>query len=272
MTGEVSSAKCSEWVDGSGECEGRTQCCANRVPRARYRPYSIGCFRGCLAGNTTCTKGKSSGVTLSYVPTVSAYPLSVFEGEGWSTKTYPKLDVGKCSDERDPVGTDTDVDSKHDIEPQQYILIGVLAGISFVLFLSVGFLLQMLINSSAAANLFSWLPTVTVPPTLTVPWRAMAGGGIAMVWRSESEHGCLSFVEDNSDSNLNASARSDGTYDSAMAIDDVVVGFEDNSSSVFASCVRASDHPNNTKSSNMFPCIERPPKYGEDVDDTPWAI
>ena len=68
------------------------KCCLSAVPTAAFRPYSIGCFRGCpfksaiVANDTelydqdaysTCTVSDRAGTVDDYIPQVAAYVSEV---------------------------------------------------------------------------------------------------------------------------------------------------------------------------------------------------
>ena len=270
MSGLVSSATCSGWVDGLGECQGNLKCCLDRIPTTlvtdHQAQYSLGCFRGCRVDDIDCIRGGTSGLSLrtmrsdgkvgKVADTISRHPTSIFNGEGWKKANYPKisssfdcLDKGKdlIEDHSSGRAKGKQTATRPFEDVRQYLLLLLIATLSFVFFLFLGVLAQLAVYSVTALR------------------HRLNGSG----FRSDGEHGFLTGpgAEDGSEFGIDLTVRSDS---SGRAIDDVVVGFEDNSNAGLFTCIESAE----SFASAALPCIERPRKSmgGEDIDDTPWAI
>ena len=111
FTGEVATGQCSSSVTNAGTCTREdSKCCASTVPSVPYRPFSIGCFRGCplystdnpytrpnsdpnvdpitymhtdfdpmipLGGSNRCKLGDTRGTTPDFIPKLSNFATVV---------------------------------------------------------------------------------------------------------------------------------------------------------------------------------------------------
>lgn len=80
MTGPISSGECSKKIINAGTCDRIDDpCCLNILPTIHDRPYSIGCFRGCLVDQTDCViDDRYPGVNENFSPKISSFPTEVF--------------------------------------------------------------------------------------------------------------------------------------------------------------------------------------------------
>ena len=81
ISGEMGSGECSDEVENGGTCARVTdKCCVNKVPSSKYQPYTIGCFKGCKYGDSSCTVSEVPSVTDTYYPAISLHTSEVFLG------------------------------------------------------------------------------------------------------------------------------------------------------------------------------------------------
>lgn len=87
VSGEMGSGECSAAVENGGPCSRVSdKCCVDKVPSAVYQPYTIGCFKGCTWGDSSCAVSKTAAVSDTYYPQVSLHPEVTFTGIPSSTE------------------------------------------------------------------------------------------------------------------------------------------------------------------------------------------
>lgn len=90
----VCTGECSAHVGNAGNCSRvESKCCLSTVPTTTYRPYSIGCFRGCpldraidrngervtdLGSYASCRLSGQPGTVEDYVPQSAAAVQAVY--------------------------------------------------------------------------------------------------------------------------------------------------------------------------------------------------
>lgn len=84
VTGDIANEKCSSIVDNAlknKKCERvNNKCCASVIPSPVYKPYTPGCFKGCLVGERDCRNADTRGTTKEFTPKVSKHPTSTYFG------------------------------------------------------------------------------------------------------------------------------------------------------------------------------------------------
>lgn len=79
ISGEVGDGECNDFIQNGGDCTRiSSKCCISTLPRTVFKPYTIGCFRGCPIGTPGCVLSGIRGTTETYLPKVSSYVTSVF--------------------------------------------------------------------------------------------------------------------------------------------------------------------------------------------------
>jgi hypothetical protein len=84
LTGPVASETCQGRGESGGGCEKvEGGCCADALPSIEHRPYTLGCYRGCLLplsndDSPPCLSGSLSAVTDEFYPSLSSSPTEIY--------------------------------------------------------------------------------------------------------------------------------------------------------------------------------------------------
>eukprot|EP01038_Epipyxis_sp_PR26KG_P009836 gene9836-13230_t len=88
IPGEVGNGLCNNYVNNSGDCAREdNKCCLSTVPSVTYRPYTIGCYRGCRIGDENCISTGEKGTSSNYIPSSSQIIKNIYLSDEQSTTT-----------------------------------------------------------------------------------------------------------------------------------------------------------------------------------------
>jgi hypothetical protein len=104
ITGEVGDGECNDFIQNGGDCTRmNSKCCVSTLPRTVFKPYTIGCFRGCPIGTSGCVLSGIRGTTDTYLPKVSSFVSTVFNESSFASNIQSSTSSELNEQQVDPI-------------------------------------------------------------------------------------------------------------------------------------------------------------------------